>query len=173
MSFHTKNHQLLERLDQAIEWTGLHQLSGISVRRRRMRWLPMVTLTIATAGLAIILFFPSDYWFGYAGLMFGFGASNFLPIFGPVKQPLNPLDDADEREKILRRDAFFVAFAAISAAAFICVWALIGLSVVKDWPRDVLLRAMMGVNFYLMAIFSAIPTLYASWVTSEPTEDGD
>ncbi|MFZ6874019.1 hypothetical protein ACO0LF_18325 [Undibacterium sp. Di27W] len=168
-----KNNHLLARLDKMAQWTHIPDLASGNIRRRRLRFLPAAILFIGSASLALILLMPQFYWLGYAALMLGFGVSNFLPMFGPVKQAGNPDEEADERERSLRRDAYLVAFASIGVAAFMGIWAVLGLTMVHDWPKEILMRAMMALSFYLMLLFSAVPTLYASWVLPAPLDDAD
>jgi len=169
-----KKKNLLERMDDMVTWTGIPQLADSStIRRRRLRWFPVVALLAATCGMAVILATPGKYWLGFMMVMLGVGISIFFPIVGPLKQSLNPHDDADEREKALRHDSYFFAFAVICGVAFLSTWILIGLTVWQDWPREMLLRAMMSFSFFIMVLFSAVPTLYASWKLREPVDDGD
>lgn len=165
-----KRKSLLVRINDAVLWTGVPRLAMGKVRRRPMRWWPILALTLATIGLGVILFSPSKYWIGYSALMFGFGVANFLPLKGPLKRPS---DVIDERERTLRRDALLIGFGTISVVAFLCLWILAALTVLRDWPRDILLRAMVAFGFYFMTIYSSVPTLYASWAIPEPIDDED
>jgi len=161
---------LLAHMDAAVVWTGIPQLAMGEVHRRPLRWLPILALTLATTGIVVILYSPSKYWIGYAALMLGFGIGNFLPIKGPLKPPM---DAVDERERTLRRDALLIGFGTISLVAFLGLWILMALTFFCDWPRDILLRAMMALGFYLITLYSSVPTLYASWAIPEPIDDED
>lgn len=173
---------LIARLDDMARWTGIPQLHERSRRnlisRRRMRWLPLLALLLATTGMAAILFAPNRYWLGYIGLMLGQIFAIPLAKFGPLKPPLGlfnpyPNDVADERERGLRRNAYFVCFAVTTGVALFGILLLIGLTVWRDWPRDVLLQVMAYSIIYFLVLIMTVPTLYASWVTRKPVDDAD
>ena len=168
-----KDNSILETLDRLTKWTKIPELVEGNVRRRRMRFLPAATLLIASIGLAIILLFTEKYWLGYAALMLSFAVGNFLPLYGPVKQASNLHDNADERDLMLRRDANYVTFFLVSALAIIGIFAVPGLALFKEWPREILIRAMMALGFYLMCLVSIVPTLYASWAMGKPIDDDE
>ncbi|MDY7538102.1 hypothetical protein QN372_19180 [Undibacterium sp. RTI2.1] len=131
-----------------------------------MRFLPLIVILSGSISLAMILLFPEKYWFAYAGLMMSFSVANFLPVYGPVKQALNPADALNEHDLMIRRNAYFATFATISAVAFLGIWMLVGLTVLRDWSGATLMRSMIAISFYLMLLLTAIPTLYASWAAS-------
>ena len=166
-----KKNTLLSCLDALVKWTPLPDLAAGSMRRRRMPYLPLLTLALAVLGLGWIVCYPQRYWPGYAMLVLGMGVGNFLPLFGPLKQPGNVLEEVDEREQAWRREAYLVTFVSISVTAMLGIWGLIAMTAWQDWPREVLLRAMLGLSLLLMALFSSLPTLYASWAM--PAEEVD
>ena len=159
----SENNVLLERLDKIARWTGIPKLSERPARRRAMRFLPIVTLALGTVGFGIILFYPDQYWFGYAGMMLCFCLSVFFPIFGPIKQAAQPNENLDELDRMMGRKAYLFTFGVISIVAIVGIWCLIGLSAYADWKREILIKAMVGLLFYLMSLLTTLPTLYASW----------
>lgn len=172
MSTYREN-SILETLDKLTKWTKIPELVEGHVRRRRMRFFSAATLLIASIGLAIILLFTEKYWIGYAALILSFSVGNFLPLYGPVKQALNPHDDADERDLMLRRDAYYVTFSAICVVAILGIWLIVGLAFSREWPREILIRVLIALSFYLMCLVSTVPTLYASWAVGKPIDDDE
>ncbi len=163
---------LLERMDRLVLWSGIPRVLENRLRRRHLRWLPLVMMTFATVGLLTILLRPSSYWVGYAMLMVAYFIGNFVPMVGPVV-PLLANEDVDERERTSRRNALLVGFGTISAVAFVGLFVLIALTVLQNWPLHTLLRAMMALAFYFLVIYATVPTLYASWATSLPLDEDD
>ena len=173
---------LIDRLDNMAEWTGIPQLHERSrlnlIRRRRMRWLPIAALLMATTGMAAILLFPNKYWLGLVGLMMSQLVVPFLAKFGPLKPLLgpfnpNPFDVATESEKALRRNAYLVCFAVASGVALLGILLLIGLTLWQDWPRNLLLQAMAYFFIYIIVLIMIMPTLFASWAMLEPVDGAD
>lgn len=164
---------ILDRLDDSVRWTGLAEVAQARPRRRHLRWLPVVALTTGTAGMLTVITWPQGYHYfiGHAGVIFGFLIGSWLPLFGPLK-PWGTLEAVDEFDRALRRDAFFVGFATISIVAFLGIWLLVGVTVTEGLTRDALLRAMTSFGLYLLSLYSAVPTLYASW-TTRPIIDDD
>ena len=155
---------LLERLDNSVRWTGIPALAERGIRRRHRRWLPIVALALATGGLLLGLFRPGLFWVGWAMLVAGMSIGNFLPSVGPLVPPLS-LESVDERQRDQRRDAYLVAFATIGVVAILGLFALAGAAALRDWPRITLLKAMVALAFYLLALLTTVPTLHASWKT--------
>lgn len=168
-----KDNSILETLDKMTKWTKIPELVEGNFRRRRMRFLPVATLSFASIGLVFILLFTEKYWIGYAALMLSFGVGNFLPLYGPVKHPANPHDNVDERDLKLRRDAYYVTFSVICVVAILGIWMFVGLAFLREWPREVLIRAMIALSFYLMCLVSTMPTLYASWAIGKPIDNDE
>lgn len=136
---------IAERADDSVRWTGIPDLvvrmGDGRQPRRHLRWLPIATLTAATGGFALMLARHDWYWIGYTALMLGFAVGNMLPIFGPVK-PWCMVAHVDERDRKVRRDACFFAFAAISAAAVSGLYVLVGFTLLGRWDVERLWRAM-------------------------------
>ena len=165
------NKSLLERMDHLVLWSGIPRLNEFRVRRRPLRWMPIMALALASAGFIAILLRPGSYWIGYSILMVGFAVGSWLPIFGPVSLFFPGVDNVDERERSLRRDALLVGCATISFMVLVGLFILMLLTVLQDWPRGTLLRAMLSLALYAMVLYSSVPTLYASWAMPRPVDD--
>lgn len=164
---------LPERMDDLARLTGIPQLgdriSTGTQRRRRLRWLPIILLLLVSGGTALIFASPDRWWPGYGVLMLGNVIGGWLPMYGPVK-PWGALDGADERERQVRQNAYFVTFATISIVAVLGLWLLAGLALVNDWKSDTLALDMAALSLFLLSLWEIIPTLHASWAT-RPLED--
>lgn len=164
---------LAQRLDDLANLTGFPQLSERMTgaqRRRHLRWLPIVALALPTSGLIIALTMPDRSWLGLVMIGFGNGFAGFLPLFGPVK-PWGTISGVDERDRQVRRDAYFIAFATISLVAVLGLFALIGLAFLERWTSITLMVEMGALALYLLSLFSTIPTLHASWATRPIDEE--
>ena len=163
---------LLRRLDASVQWTGIPALAAGTPRRRRLRWAPVVALALATAGFGMGLC-GGRIWFGlgYALQMFGFAIAAMLPIFGPLK-PWGSAERADEFDRVARSRAYLATFATGSIVTMLSIWLILAATVLGDWPRERLIGALALLGFYLMTIYSAMPTLHASW-TIRPIADED
>jgi hypothetical protein len=163
------NERFFARLDSAAEHTGIPALTRGTPRRRHLRWVPIVAIAAASAGMLTGLFRIDLVNLGYALIMLGFAIAVMLPIFGPLK-PWASAERVDEFDRALRTRAFLAGFAGVSMAAFAGIWLVVGLALVGDWPRLTILDQLRSLGFYLMTLHAAVPTLYASWAT-QPIED--
>jgi MFS family permease len=173
MSTHSKK-SMLQRLDALFLWTGLPQRIPSDKRLwvrplRRLRWIPLLVLVMQTAGIAWIFTVPGKYGAGFAAMLPGAIIGGILPAFGPLRAPFG--EEADEREKNLRRDAYLMGFGAISVAAIFGIFLLAFLSTLGGWRHDLLFMAMIALTYYLVCLFSIVPTLYASWTLPKPVDD--
>lgn len=161
--------------DDSVRWTGISKLVDATAqkqqRRYHLRILPIITLGLASVGMAILLADRHNYWLGHTLLMVGFILGNFLPIFGPVK-PWGGVARVDEWDRQVRHNAYFVTFATISGVALLGTWLLCWLALSQAWTATDIIRAITSAAFYLMAMLSSLPTLHASWVT-RPIDDED
>ena len=164
------NDRFLEGLDAAAERTGVPGLVTRLPRRRHLRWLPVVALSFASAGIGLGLVRVDLLSWGYALVMIGFALSVILPLIGPVK-PWGGPDKVDEFDRAMRSRAFLVTFASISVAAVLGMWLVVGLSLLSAWPREVLIGQICALSLYLFTLYSAVPTLYSSWATRPVGED--
>jgi hypothetical protein len=163
------NQRFFRRLDAAAEHTGIPAIARGEARRRQLRWVPIVALAAATAGMIVGLVRLELTSTGYALVMFGFAIAILLPIFGPLK-PWGSAERVDEFDRALRARAMLAGFAAVSMAAFAGIWLVIGLALVGDWPRVAILDQLRALGFYLITLHAAVPTLHASWAT-RPLDD--
>jgi len=164
------NDRLLQGLDAAAERTGVPGLVTRIPRRRHLRWLPVVALSLASAGLGLGLIRADLLSWGYALLLAGFALSVILPLLGPVK-PWGGPGMVDEFDRAVRSRAFLVTFAGISLAAVLGIWLIVGLSLLGAWPKEILIGEISVLSLYLMTLYSAMPTLYSSWTTRPIGED--
>jgi asparagine N-glycosylation enzyme membrane subunit Stt3 len=161
------NRTLPERLDDLARLTGMPALSARMAsgkQRRHLRWLPIILLLLVSSGMVVILARPNHQWPGYWALVFGNVIGGYLPIFGPIK-PWGEHKGADERERQVRRDAYFAAFATISFVAVVGLLLLIGLTLLNRWKIDTLIFDLAMFTFFLILLWEIIPTLHASWAT--------
>lgn len=159
------NKSYARRLDRLVEWTGIPAIMESSVRRRNLRWWPILSLAVSTVGLVVAWFDPGHYWRGYSAVIAAFVVGVWIPMVGPIKIRMD--EDADERERTLRRDAYLVTFAAISVMAICGLLALLGLTAVQSWTVGALAQAVLVLVLFLMNMLAIVPTLYASWTTVE------
>jgi len=163
---------LPERLDDLARLTGIPQLGdriGTGTQRRHLRWLPLILLLLVSSGMVEIMAHPYHQLLGHLALIFGNVIAGYLPIFGPIK-PWGERGGADERERQVRRDAYFAAFATISIVAVIGLLLLIGLTLLNRWTIETLIFVLGAFVLYLFLLWEIIPTLHASWAT-RPLED--
>ena len=163
---------LPERLDDLARLTGMPALSARMAKggqRRHLRWFPIAALLLVSSGMAVMLGSPHRSWLGYTILMVGNVISAWLPLFGPVK-PWGTLEGTDERDRQVRRDAYFATFATISLVAVLGLLLLMGLALLDRWKIETLIFNMVGLVLFLISLWEIIPTLHASWA-SRPIED--
>ena len=163
------NERFFARLDAAAERTGVPAMARGQARRRHLRWIPVIALATAGAGVILGLVRVDLVNAGYGLIMLGFAIAILLPFFGPLK-PWGSPERVDEFDRVLRSQAMLAGFAAVSVAAFAGIWLIVGLALVGDWPRVVILDQLRSLGFFLATLHSAVPTLHASWAT-QPVED--
>ncbi|MGI4732697.1 MAG: hypothetical protein ACRYFW_13265 [Janthinobacterium lividum] len=165
-----RQHRFLVWLDRSVAWTGVPAMASATQRKRHLRWPPLLALGLASAGLIWCFWHPGPgYWIGYALIMLGFLIANLMPIWGPLRRFG---ERADEFERQQRRDSFLVGLTAVTVAAYVGVWITVGMMAMQVWPALVAQQELMALAFYMMALFSAVPTLHASWHT-RPLGDED
>jgi len=161
---------LPERLDNLARLTGMPALAermASGGQRRHLRWFPIVALLVVSIGMALIVASPQRSWLGYLVLILGNAIAAWLPIFGPIK-PWGEI--ADERERQVRHDAYFAAFATISLVSVVGVSLIMSLTLIERWEIGTLLFDLAGFILFLFSLWEVIPTLHASWAT-RPIED--
>jgi dipeptide/tripeptide permease len=163
---------LAERLDDAANWTRIPALTRQQPRRRSMRWLPMLPLLLAFAGVAVCIAGYNGFRSGYSIVMAGFFVSIWIPMFGPLKPWGIVSESVDERERDLRRRAFLVTLCAIAMLGVLSLLMAPAVAEVLGWTMDRLARVLMAIGMALFTVFAALPTLYASWAMP-PLADED
>jgi hypothetical protein len=165
--------RFIATLDDLSRRTGIPAFAEGKPRRRLLRWTPAVALTLALAGLGVeFLSTGRQVYLGHALLTCGFVIGCFCPIFGPVK-PWGTAESVDEWDRDLRRRSFLAAFACMGVAGLLLFWAISAAAALGSLAApDLSLRAM-GCAFFLMTLYSSVPTLYASWATHplDPAEE--
>jgi len=166
------NKAIFEVLDAAANKTGIPAYAQGKPRRRHLRWLPIAAIGIATIGMVIMLGWRDfrAQWLGTSVVMLGLVLAILLPMFGPVKLWASG-ERLDEFDREVRRNAFLVTFACVSAVAVCGIWLMLGLAVLGNWDRSALLQILSAFTWYLMTLYSAVPTLHASWATRPIAED--
>ncbi len=163
------NQRLFARLDAAADRTGIPALARHEVRRRHLRWVPIVAIVLAAGGWIWGLGGDARH-FGYAAISLGFALGVFLPIFGPIK-PWGAGKLVDEYDRQVRQRAFLIGFATVTFAAFLGIWLLLGLALLDNWSRDTLIGQLANFAYMLFVLYLTVPTLHASWATRPIAED--
>jgi hypothetical protein len=161
-----------ERLDDAANWTGIPTLTTRQPRRRSMRWLPIVPLLLAVAGVGLCAAGLNGFWSGYSIVMAGFLMSIWIPMFGPLKPWGTFNESVDERERDLRRRAFLITLWAVAMLGVLSLILVPTFGEVLGWTVDRLTRVLLAIGMALATVFTALPTLYASWAMP-PLADED
>lgn len=157
-------------LDRLAEWTGMPALAEQRQRRRRMRWLPLAVLGMASVGLAFSLTHAGrDFWIGYALVFVASQIAIIAPTWGPLR---SVFEQSDEFERAQRQAAMLVGLVAAVAAGMAGMLITAMLIVFDIWPAEVAALKLIVFAFYILTLISAVPTLYASWRT-RPIPDED
>ncbi len=164
---------LITTLDDLSRRTGIPAFAEGQPRRRLLRWTPVVALAMAIPGLGIeFLSTGRQAFYGHALLTYSFVIATFCPIFGPVK-PWGTADWIDEWDRDLRRRSFLVAFASMAFTGLVLFCTITAAAAFGNWSASETSFRAMGCTFFLMTLYSAVPTLYASWTIRplDPDED--
>ncbi|WP_296616367.1 hypothetical protein [Sphingomonas sp.] len=166
---------LIERLDALANRTGIptvyNGLDEMNPRRRPMRWLPILSITLGAIGIAMTLF---GAFLGEIVVILGFLPSGWMPMFGPVK-PLGWSKTVDERDAQVRSSAYLATLPVILIASVALIVLLpwrtsVVLQGTDDFDRLlILIRMSISATFFILIVWNSVPTLYASlkW----PAED--
>lgn len=165
---------VIARLDALANRTGIPQLYEVNPRRRPMRWLPILSITVGTIGIVMTL---AGAWFGETVVMFALLPSGWMPLLGPVK-PLNWSKTVDERDIQVRSAAYLATLPVILIAAIILLAVLPWRVMMRLHGTDMF--GMIEVSnlglysaVYLGILWNSIPTLYASLKWPEDEKDDD
>lgn len=165
--------RFIATLDDLSRRTGIPALAEGHPRRRLLRWTPGFALLLALAGIGIAFLAPAhQFWLGQSLLSFGFPIGMCCQLWGPVK-PWGTQETVDEWDRDLRRRAFLVGFASMALAGLALFWVIAAATAAYDWSGADIARRAMSCAFFLMTLYSAVPTLYASWATRplDPAEE--
>jgi hypothetical protein len=150
---------VLEKLDRAVEYTGVPALGRWSQRALPLPFRIAPALLIGVAAIALV----ARAWWGLSLIMLIWSISGGLYAFGPLRTP--PDGQRDERERQLMRDGHFAGMAVTLGAAIIgCMvftfgsaFAILGWSRIwvpsgpMDWAMLALFLMILEVNAALMA----------------------
>jgi hypothetical protein len=159
---------ILQWMDALVEWTGIPRLARQETPARRLKWLPILFLTVATAGLVSTFIVPSraSLW---AALMGGLTAGSVaISQTGPMRTK-KPSEFSDEREELWRARSNIFAFGTIALVAwlgilalgFYAIWSgLVGWTVKSpDAPVETLGLWLVVLANYLVLLLILLPTL--------------
>ncbi|MES2442055.1 MAG: hypothetical protein V4574_04430 [Pseudomonadota bacterium] len=161
---------LTERLDAAAGLTGIPKMVGPNPDRRHHRWLPVFALTLAYGGFVYGLARPHASGYGQAAILFAYAFACWLPFLGPVK-PWRGAEIADEFDRAVRNRAYLAALGVTAGTGWLGLWLVIALALLGNWTRDVLIQLLVMLAFLLPVIWTAAPTLHASWATRPLADD--
>lgn len=165
--------RFISTLDSLANHTGIAALAEGKPRRRLLRWTPAVALLLAVTGIGIeFLAAPRQFSLGQSLLSVGFPIGMFCQLWGPVK-PWGTQEAVDEWDRDLRRRAFLVGFASMGLTGLALFWGMAAAVALRDWSSTEIAPRAMGYAFFLMTLYGAVPTLYASWATRplDPAEE--
>jgi hypothetical protein len=135
----------------------------------RFRWMPLVAIAVGLGGFALVLIAPGQPVLGFSALMAGLAIASCLTVVGPMRIGSGGAVP-DEFGRALHMRAYLATFASIAVTAYIGMLLVMGLALLGDWPRELLLIALVGLAMFLPLLWTAVPTLYASW-SVEPLDD--
>lgn len=170
----TERRTVLQKMDALVWWTNAsdqvrHDMSGDvdKWRHRPMRWLPLLPMACGAGFIFSAIAFPMPYTaYGVAGAIMAVAAA--IALNGPLGKP--SIDD-DEREAMLRKNAFFVSMAFLAIANIVGAPILLLTAAFHEWAFE----RTVGVAFALfignMTWLTCLPTLYASWKLPDVSDD--
>lgn len=179
----TGRKSFLARLDDSVRWTGMPgrvaaQMSGDPERRHgQLRWRPILPIAYACALFGFAAVWP---WFlegvdpgaliavmvAFWSALFGMTAS--IHANGPLGSP--SLED-DERQAALRKESFLFCLGMLAVLNVLGQPVLMILSQWQDWT--IARTAIVVTTAFMLnaALWSCLPTLYASWKLQDlPTD---
>jgi hypothetical protein len=168
---------LLQRIDGLVEWTGIPRFARRETRMRRLKWLPIAVLLLATAGLVVVIGWGMQYyWLTTAILIVAGSVAGVLQQLGPLRRDADS-EREDEREQDWRRCASGAAFTTVSIVVMIGIgslglWTII--SAILGWSSASQLDlgcVLLAFVVYLLFLLAIVPTLYASWTLPDFVED--
>lgn len=173
-----KSDPIAEKLDKLVEKTGFPEIQrryearGYGNRAPlRFRTVPLLLLALASAGMALQIFFPWGY--GLWLIMGAWFVTNFVFQLGPLTARRGKWD---EREAAVVRHGHFVGlmvgFVIAVLGSLTVAFGQIG-AMLRLWdywaPRNGL--DWVAVAFFLLVVELNVAVLAASSATPEPLED--
>jgi len=172
MNFY-KSKSLAQRLD-ALAFVKIRSWDAPDqVHRRRFRWLPILVLIVASGDLAYALLNPHRYWVADEAMPLCFTIGILLNSHGPLKPTFTLPDGVDEYDINLKRDATRVGYATTSVTAAAGIVIIVFLAVFQNLTRAALVQDLLLLLWYLLTLFAAVPTLYASWAQPAPVAEDE
>jgi hypothetical protein len=121
------------------------------------RWVAILALLPATAGIITAIGWPQFLGIGYALVAGGLTLAIWLPLAGPFR--LGGTRPSDEFDRMIQTRAWLAACAAASFAAIFGMMMLLALGLMGNWSSMTLLFALGTLLTYLMVVLAAVPTL--------------
>lgn len=162
---------LIDRLDAAAGKTGIPGMAMSPLRRRRLRWLPILVLLLGFGGYLAVLLSPARSTTGFTAIGLATGISCWFPLFGPLKIGGGG-EFADEFDRTAAMRSYLVALVAVTIFTFISLLLLAGLTLMLRWTRETLLMDVVATAMMMQVNGLALPTLHASW-TIQPVDEGE
>lgn len=161
---------LAQHADDSVRWTGIPALVTRPPSRRPRRWWPVLAIVLACAGLVLTLADPARSWRGTPLIFAAIAIGAVVRARGPLA--FAGPDRPDERERALYYRAYGSTGFVIGVVGPLALIGLAAHANAANWTRDDLSHALMAASFFTMALWSALPTLHASWsMPSLPDDD--
>lgn len=133
------------------------------------RWVAILSMLIATAGIVTAIGWPQFLAIGYALVAGGLALAIWLPLIGPFR--LAGTRPSDEFDRMVQTRGWLAACAGASFAAIFGMMMVLALGLMGNWSSMTLLFALGTLLTYLMVVLSAVPTLVIS--SGAPADDED
>jgi hypothetical protein len=133
------------------------------------RWMPLVAIALGLGGFALMLIAPGQAVLSFSALMAGVAIASCLSFVGPMRIGGGSAVP-DEFGHALHMRAYLATFASIAITAYIGMLLVTGLALLGNWTREMLITALIGLALFLPLLWTAVPTLYASW-SVQPLDD--
>ena len=169
----SQEHVVIRFLDRLVIWTGIPKLTEQRIRRRPLKVIPLILVAINTIVIASVFAYPTTTMWKFFALDFCFMAGCLLQPFGPIKQAFNPNDFLDERDKEIKKNAYFFTYTSTTFAAIICMIAMTATATLSTLKREQVLWSLLCILIYIVSLLTTLPTLHASWVMPKAIEDDE
>lgn len=159
-----------ELLDKSVESIVPKRWHDKTIRRRPMRYVPIIFILMGAAGLGIELDGRYRYW-GYGVVMITVLLSAWPAMLGPVKPFLLWLD-VDEFDRNLRARANLASMFCMVLFALFVLMSIPLVASLKHWSASELVWPMISAGMYMMVLWNSLPGLFASWmIPNDRTDD--